>query len=219
MLVDAVSEVPVGPVHTNVLSAALAQSFPVVVGEHFNVQLVKGLQVRPLLGGQRRRERRAEYTSGGRVRHRRAFGGLQQLLWPVRAQASGLAPAYQSALDSALGLGGSEPPEHFRIALAALDLLSNAATDRPLLLVAEDVHWLDQPSVDVLSFVARRLEAEPIVLLATPRAMATRKSSTPVSYPSFGCNRSIQDPQLASSSTPGPWCLRQSGLAPPGVRR
>ncbi len=87
----------------------------------------------------------------------------------MRAQASGLAPAYQSALDSALGLGGSEPPEHFRIALAALDLLSNAATDRPLLLVAEDVHWLDQPSVDVLSFVARRLEAEPIVLLATAR--------------------------------------------------
>src|SRR4051812_1475346 len=100
---------------------------------------------------------------------RLAFGGLQQLLWPVRAQASGLAPAQRGTLDAALGLGDDQPPEHFRIALAVLDLLSDAATDRPLLLVAEDAHWLDQPSVDVLSFVARRLEAEPIVLLAAAR--------------------------------------------------
>jgi hypothetical protein len=59
--------------------------------------------------------------------------------------------------------------QHFRIALAVLDLLSEAAASRPLLLIAEDAHWLDQPSVDVLSFVARRLESEPIVLLAAAR--------------------------------------------------
>ena len=62
-----------------------------------------------------------------------------------------------------------QAPEHFRIALAVLDLLSDAATDTPLLLVAEDAHWLDQPSVDVLRFVARRLESDPIVLLAAAR--------------------------------------------------
>ena len=37
------------------------------------------------------------------------------------------------------------------------------------MLVAEDAHWLDQPSLDVLSFVARRLESDPIVLLASAR--------------------------------------------------
>ena len=72
-------------------------------------------------------------------------------------------------LDAALGIGGDEPPEHFRIALAVLDLLADAATDSPLLLVVEDAHWLDQPSVDVLSFIARRLESDPIVLLAAIR--------------------------------------------------
>ena len=41
--------------------------------------------------------------------------------------------------------------------------------DSPLLLVVEDAHWLDQASVDVLSFVARRLESDPIVLLAAAR--------------------------------------------------
>jgi hypothetical protein len=38
-----------------------------------------------------------------------------------------------------------------------------------LLVIAEDAHWLDQPSVNVLSFVARRLESDPIVLLAAIR--------------------------------------------------
>src|SRR3954468_16659737 len=98
---------------------------------------------------------------------RLAFGGLQQLLRPVRSQATQLTATHQAVLDAALGIGDDQPPEHFRIALAVLDLLSDAATDRPLLVVAEDAHWLDQPSVDVLRFVARRLESDRIVLLAT----------------------------------------------------
>ena len=108
-------------------------------------------------------------TSGVQSEARLAFGGLQQLLRPVRSQATNLTAAHEPALEAALGLGDDQPPEHFRIALAVLDLLSEAATDRPLLLVAEDAHWLDQPSVDVLGFVARRLESDPIVLLAAAR--------------------------------------------------
>jgi DNA-binding CsgD family transcriptional regulator len=100
---------------------------------------------------------------------RLAFAGLQQLLRPVRSGATGLPAAHQAVLEAALGVGDDKPPEHFRIALAVLDLLSEAATDRPLLLVAEDSHWLDQPSVDVLGFVGRRLESDPIVLLAAAR--------------------------------------------------
>ena len=100
---------------------------------------------------------------------RLAFGGLQQLLRPVRSQATELTATHQAVLDAALGIGDDRPPEHFRIALAVLDLLSDAASDSPLLLVAEDAHWLDQPSLDVLSFVARRLESDPIVLLAAVR--------------------------------------------------
>ena len=91
---------------------------------------------------------------------RLAFAGLQQLLRPARSHAAGLSPAHRSVLDAAFGIGDEHPPEHFRIALAVLDLLSEAAASRPLLLIAEDAHWLDQPSVDVLSFVARRLESE-----------------------------------------------------------
>lgn len=60
-------------------------------------------------------------------------------------------------------------PEYFRIAMAALDLLSEVASDTPLLLIAEDAHWLDRPTADVLAFIARRLESDQIVLLAAVR--------------------------------------------------
>ncbi len=96
-------------------------------------------------------------TRGVQSEARLAFAGLQQLLRPVRSHSA------------KLSIGDEHPPEHFRIALAVLDLLSEAAASRPLLLIAEDAHWLDQPSVDVLGFVARRLESEPIVLLAAAR--------------------------------------------------
>lgn len=115
------------------------------------------------------REMNVLATRGVQSEARLAFAGLQQLLRPVRSQATGLTAAHQAVLDAALGVGDDQPAEHFRIALAVLDLLSDAATDRPLLLIAEDAHWLDQPSVDVLSFVARRLESDPIVLLAAAR--------------------------------------------------
>jgi DNA-binding CsgD family transcriptional regulator len=39
-----------------------------------------------------------------------------------------------------------------------------------LLVVADDVHWLDGSSAEVLAFLARRLESEPIVVVAATRA-------------------------------------------------
>ena len=46
-------------------------------------------------------------------------------------------------------------PEHYRIAMATLDLVSEAASDAPVLLVVDDAQWLDRPTSDVLAFVAR----------------------------------------------------------------
>jgi hypothetical protein len=60
----------------------------------------------------------------------------------VRARSTELSVAHRAVLDAALGIGDERPPEHFRIAMAVLELLSEAATERPLLLIAEDAHWL-----------------------------------------------------------------------------
>jgi DNA-binding CsgD family transcriptional regulator len=100
---------------------------------------------------------------------RLAFSGLHQLLRPVRARANELPPTLRSALDAAFGLADDAAPEHFRVAMAVLDLLSEVAGETPLLMIVEDAQWLDRASSDVLAFVARRLESDPVVLLAATR--------------------------------------------------
>ncbi|MEU9331556.1 AAA family ATPase [Streptomyces sp. NPDC048290] len=72
--------------------------------------------------------------------------------------------------DPAAGAGAAgEPPQFFMIALATLSLLGDAAEQAPVLLVVDDAQWLDAPTLDVLAFVARRLGAEPLGLLAGVR--------------------------------------------------
>jgi DNA-binding CsgD family transcriptional regulator len=98
-----------------------------------------------------------------------AFAGLHQLLRPLRFRAADLPAAQRAALDAAFGLGQEPAPERFQIAMAVLDLLGEAATDAPVLVLAEDAQWLDRPTTEVLAFVARRLQSDPVVLLAAVR--------------------------------------------------
>jgi hypothetical protein len=97
------------------------------------------------------------------------FAGLHQLVRPVLGHIAALAPAQQEALRAAFGMGSAPAPDRFLIALAALDLLSEAAAEAPLLALVEDAHWLDHASADVFAFAARRLEPDPIVLVAALR--------------------------------------------------
>ena len=108
-------------------------------------------------------------TAGVQSEARLPFAGLHQLIRPVRNRASELRDVQRAALDAAFGLTEEAAPEPFRIAMAVLDLLSDVAGDAGLLLLVEDAHWLDRPSADALAFVARRIESDPIVLLAAFR--------------------------------------------------
>ena len=108
-------------------------------------------------------------TTGVQSEAHLPFAGLHQLLRPVRGRVAELPVAQRAALDAAFGLAHDVAPEHYRIAMAALDLVSDVATDTPLLLVVEDAHWLDRPTLDVLAFVARRIESDPIILLVATR--------------------------------------------------
>src|SRR3954452_1284525 len=108
-------------------------------------------------------------TTGVQSEAHLPFAGLHQLLRPVRARAAELPAVQRAALDAAFGLTPEVAPEHYRIAMAALDLVSEIASDAPVLLVVEDAHWLDRPTADVLAFLARRIESDPIVLVAATR--------------------------------------------------
>jgi DNA-binding NarL/FixJ family response regulator len=98
-----------------------------------------------------------------------AFAGLHQLLQPVLDNVDELAGPQRDALLAAFGMTELSAPDPFLTALAALDLLSEAAARTPLLVIAEDAQWLDRSTADVLAFVARRLQYEPIVMLAAIR--------------------------------------------------
>jgi DNA-binding CsgD family transcriptional regulator len=108
-------------------------------------------------------------TSGVQSEAHLPFAGLHQLLRPVRGRAAELSAVQRAALDAAFGLTHEVAHEHFRIAMAALDLVAEVAGDAPVLLVVEDAQWLDRPTSDVLAFVARRIESDPIVLLVATR--------------------------------------------------
>lgn len=97
------------------------------------------------------------------------YAGLQQLVHPLRSGIDALPGPQREALRTAMGLADGAAPAVYLVGLAVLNLLSEAAADKPLVLVADDAHWLDQASADVLAFVARRLESEPIVLIAALR--------------------------------------------------
>ena len=60
-------------------------------------------------------------------------------------------------------------PDRFLVGLAVLSLLAEVTEDQPLMCVVDDAQWLDRVSAQTLAFVARRLLAEPIVLVAAVR--------------------------------------------------
>ena len=97
------------------------------------------------------------------------FGGLHQLLQPILGLAEGLPARQRDALLAVFGMSEESTPELFLIGLAALELIGDAATSSPVVLVVEDAQWLDDPSCAVLGFVARRLEAEQAVMLIAIR--------------------------------------------------
>ena len=98
-----------------------------------------------------------------------SFAGLHQLLRPVLAEAGGLPRGQRDALLTALGASEAVAPAMPLVGLAVLELLAAGAGRAPVLVVAEDVHWLDSSTCEVLAFVSRRLGADPIGLIGTAR--------------------------------------------------
>ncbi|MEU3464713.1 AAA family ATPase [Streptomyces sp. NPDC006733] len=108
-------------------------------------------------------------TAGVECETHLPYAGLQQLLYPIRTAVELIPPEQQEALRAALSGTDRAAPDLFLVALAVLNVVAEAAEGAPVLLVAEDSHWLDPSTSHVLGFVARRLESEPIVLLAAAR--------------------------------------------------
>src|SRR3984957_7336814 len=98
-----------------------------------------------------------------------AFAGLHQLCTPLLDGLERLPAPQRDAIETAFALGRGSPPARLFLGLAVLSLLAEAARERPLLCVIDDAQWLDGVSTQALAFVARRLQAESVLLVFATR--------------------------------------------------
>lgn len=85
------------------------------------------------------------------------FACLHQLLLPAADELAALPGSLRMALTVALGLGGGRPPARRLACEATLALVGAVSRDRPLLIIADDLHQADRPTRQVLGFLAARL--------------------------------------------------------------
>ena len=98
-----------------------------------------------------------------------AYAGLHQLCAGLLEGLAALPRLQRDALQVAFGLAESGAPDHFMVALAILNLMSEAAEVSPLVCLIDDAQWLDGASAQALGFVARRLLVERIVMVFAVR--------------------------------------------------
>jgi DNA-binding CsgD family transcriptional regulator/tetratricopeptide (TPR) repeat protein len=111
---------------------------------------------------------RVLYTAGVEPEAGLGYSALHRMLRPVLDGVGALPGPQANALEVVLGQATGPAPDRFLVALGVLSLLS-AVADDPVLCLVDDLHRVDPPSREVLLFVARRLDAEPIAMV-----MATR---------------------------------------------
>jgi len=97
------------------------------------------------------------------------YSALHQLCAPLLNHLDRLPSPQRDALATVFGLAAGPVPDRLMVGLATLTLLAEAAEERPLACVIDDAQWLDRASAQVLAFVARRLLAEPVALVAAAR--------------------------------------------------
>lgn len=98
-----------------------------------------------------------------------SFSSLGNVLAPLQREIGEIAPVHRQALTVALGIGDGASVDRIVVYSAALALLRKAADTRPLLLVVDDLQWVDHASAAALAFIARRLTGSRVGFLTSAR--------------------------------------------------
>ncbi|MFI7386655.1 AAA family ATPase [Streptomyces sp. NPDC049813] len=98
------------------------------------------------------------------------FAGLHQFLYPLLSHIDQLDAVHRRVFDVVFARSDGSPPSVMTLGIAVLDLLSLAASQRPLLLALDDGQWLDAASTEVCGFVGRRLTGSSVRLVVALRS-------------------------------------------------
>jgi DNA-binding CsgD family transcriptional regulator len=115
-----------------------------------------------------------------------SFAVLSDLLTEaLPAVARQIPDPQREALEIALLLrpAGPEPPTARAVGLAVLAALRGLTATGPVLVGIDDVQWIDEDSLDALTFAFRRVDHGPLGLLAAARTEAPADPLTAVSPP------------------------------------
>ncbi|MFF0267220.1 AAA family ATPase [Kribbella sp. NPDC004536] len=144
---------------------------------------------------------RVTRVSGVQSEMELAFAGLHQLCAPLFDLLDRLPGPQADALRTVFGIRAGPPPDMFLIGLGVLSLLAEAAEQQPLVCIVDDQQWLDRCSAQILSFVARRLDAESVALVFATREVGQVLAGLP-EYPIGGLRdadaRALLDSVLGS---------------------
>ena len=94
------------------------------------------------------------------------------LAWQLGAGAAEVAqliPEVAEKLDIEPATGTDSEEARFRLFDSVTSLLLAAARDRPIVIVLDDLHWADEPSLLLLRFAARELASSGLLVLGTYR--------------------------------------------------
>jgi DNA-binding CsgD family transcriptional regulator len=113
-------------------------------------------------------------AAGGELERDFAFGAVRQLFEPVltsrgaagRAQLLGGSAAAAAAVVDPVG---PAVQSGFALLHAVFWLVANLAAEQPLLLLVDDLHWVDEASLRTLDYVARRADDLPLLLVGATR--------------------------------------------------
>ncbi|MEU8515084.1 LuxR family transcriptional regulator [Kitasatospora sp. NPDC048722] len=157
---------------TELLTAALVQAEDRASGSTVLLRGDAGVGKSTLLGWVERTARERGFSVlravGAEAETDFAFGALHQALWSPLQLSRALSPHQRDSLDSAFGVR-SGAPSGFAVGAAALALLAEAARTAPVLLLLDDMHWIDSSSATVFAFLQRRCAELPLVIVGASR--------------------------------------------------
>ncbi|QAY72168.1 helix-turn-helix transcriptional regulator [Agromyces protaetiae] len=108
-----------------------------------------------------------------------AFAALHQLCAPHLGRLEAIPTPQADALRITLGLREGKAPDRLLVGLGLLSLLAELGTERPLLCIVDDEHWLDHASAQLIAFVARRLDAESVGIVFGARGVGDELAGLP----------------------------------------